>query len=120
MAQSGTVNSLLTFRLSARNADLLRQFLYGPVPGRDRQQDRTRGETQQLHSTLRKHFESLSPRGREVVARVATGDSTKQIAAKLGLSKVTVKIHRAHAMQMMGAKRLADLVRMVERLRHPE
>jgi FixJ family two-component response regulator len=79
--------------------------------------DRADRKEQQLHSTLQERFGSLSAREREVVALVAAGDSSKQIAAKLGLSKVTVKIHRAHAMQKMGAKRLADLVRMLERIR---
>jgi FixJ family two-component response regulator len=77
--------------------------------------DRARREEQELHSTERKNFESLSAREREVVARVAAGDLNKQIAGKLGLSEVTVKLHRAHAMRKMGAKSLADLVRMIER-----
>ena len=81
------------------------------------EQDRTRRETQQLRSTLREHFESLSARQREVVARVAAGDLNKQIAAELGLSEATVKVHRANAMRKMHAKRLADLVRMLERFR---
>ena len=81
------------------------------------EQDRTRRETQQLRSTLREHFKSLSARQREVVARVAAGDLNKEIAAELGLSEGTVKVHRANAMRKMHAKRLADLVRMLERFR---
>jgi FixJ family two-component response regulator len=81
------------------------------------EQDRTRRETLQLRSTLREHFESLSARQREVVARVVAGDLNKQIAAELGLSEATVKVHRANAMRKMHAKRLADLVRMLERFR---
>jgi FixJ family two-component response regulator len=81
------------------------------------EQDRTRREMQQLRSTARKHFESLSARQREVVARVVAGDLNKQIAAELGLSEGTVKVHRANAMRKMHAKRLADLVRMLERFR---
>jgi FixJ family two-component response regulator len=81
------------------------------------EQDRTRRETQQLRSTLREHFESLSARQREVIARVVAGDLNKQIAAELGLSEATVKLHRANAMRKMHAKRLADLVRMLERFR---
>jgi FixJ family two-component response regulator len=77
--------------------------------------DRARRKEQQSHATLRKRFESLSARQREVVARVAAGDLNKQVAAKMGLSEVTVKVHRAHAMRKMGAKTLADLVRMIER-----
>ena len=78
------------------------------------EQDRTRRTKQQLHSTLRKNFESLNAREREVIARVTVGDLNKQIAAELGLSEVTVKVHRAHAMRKMGAKSLAELVRMME------
>ena len=81
-------------------------------------QERTRRETQQLHSTLREHFKSLSARQREVIAKVADGELNKQIAAELGLSEVTVKVHRANAMRKMHAKRLADLVRMLERFRN--
>ena len=80
------------------------------------EQDRTRRTEQQLHSTLRKNFESLSARQREVIARVAAGDLNKQIATELGLSEVTVKVHRAHALRKMGAKTLADLVRMIDQI----
>jgi FixJ family two-component response regulator len=78
------------------------------------ERDRGRRTEQQLQSTLRKSFEALSAREREVIARVAAGDMNKQIAAELGLSEVTVKVHRAHAMQKMGAKTLAHLVRLME------
>jgi FixJ family two-component response regulator len=78
------------------------------------ERDRVRRELQKLHSTLREHFESLSPREREVITRVTVGDPNKQIAAELGLSEVTVKVHRANAMRKMRAKSLADLVRMIE------
>jgi FixJ family two-component response regulator len=80
------------------------------------ERDRARRKEQELHSTNRKNFESLSAREREVVARVAAGDLNKQIAAKLGLSEVTVKMHRGHVMRKMGAKTFADLVRMIEHL----
>ena len=80
------------------------------------EQDRARRTEQQLHSTLRKNFESLSARQREVIARVAAGDLNKQIATELGLSEVTVKVHRAHALRKMGAKTLADLVRMIDQI----
>ena len=78
------------------------------------EQDKARREKQESHSTLRKNFESLSPREREVITRVAAGDLNKQIAAALGVSEVTVKLHRANAMRKMGAKTVADLVRMIE------
>jgi FixJ family two-component response regulator len=64
---------------------------------------------------LRERFQSLTLREREIVTWVAAGDLNKQIAAKLGLSEVTVKVHRASAMRKMGAKSLADLVRMIAR-----
>jgi FixJ family two-component response regulator len=78
------------------------------------ERDRAGRKEQQLYSTLRERFESLSAREREVVARVTAGDLNKQIAAELGLSEVTVKVHRAHAMRKMGAKSLAELVRMMQ------
>jgi FixJ family two-component response regulator len=77
------------------------------------QQDRGRRHTRQSRSTLRERFASLSTREREIVSWVAAGDLNKQIAAKLGLSEVTVKVHRAKAMRKMRAKSLADLVRMI-------
>lgn len=79
------------------------------------QRDRGRRHTQRSRSTLRERFESLSTRERDVVTRVVAGDLNKQIAAKLGLSEVTVKVHRANAMRKMRAKSLADLVRMIAR-----
>jgi hypothetical protein len=51
-----------------------------------------------------------------VVARIVAGGLNKQIAADLGLSEVTVKVHRAKAMQKMGARSLAELIRMVDLL----
>jgi FixJ family two-component response regulator len=79
------------------------------------QEHKGRRHTQQSRSTLRERFESLTPREREIVTWVAAGDLNKQIAAKLGLSEVTVKVHRAKAMRKMGANSLADLVRMIAR-----
>jgi len=55
-------------------------------------------------------------REREVMALVTAGLMNKQAAAELGLSEITVKIHRGHAMKKMNAKSLADLVRMAESL----
>ncbi len=79
------------------------------------EQDRARLRTKQSRSALRKRFKSLSPREREVVTHVVAGDLNRQIAAKLGLSEVTVKLHRARGMRKMGVRTLADLVRMIER-----
>jgi FixJ family two-component response regulator len=63
------------------------------------------------------HYATLSPREREVMALVTAGKLNKQVAAELGLSEVTVKIHRGAAMRKMGARSLADLVRMADALK---
>src|ERR1700730_5982154 len=74
--------------------------------------DRKRRQDAKIMSGLRALFESLTPREQEVLAFVATGLMNKQIAAEMGLAEITVKIHRGHIMKKMGAKSLADLVRM--------
>lgn len=61
-------------------------------------------------------YETLSPRERQVMALVTAGKMNKQVAGDLNLSEITVKIHRGAAMRKMGAKTLADLVRMAEAL----
>jgi FixJ family two-component response regulator len=66
---------------------------------------------------LRKRFESLTPREREVMAFVVQGKINKQVAGGLGTTERTVKFHRSHLMKKMGAVSLADLVRMSEKLR---
>jgi FixJ family two-component response regulator len=73
-------------------------------------------ESEKAVSELRANFESLSPRETEVMARVTSGLLNKQIAGELGLSEVTVKVHRGNVMQKMGAKSLADLVKMADTL----
>jgi FixJ family two-component response regulator len=65
---------------------------------------------------VRAQYETLSPRERQVMALVAAGKMNKQVAGDLGLSEITVKIHRGSAMRKMGARTLADLVRMAEAL----
>ena len=66
---------------------------------------------------LRKCFDTLSPREREVLGMVVTGLLNKQIAAELGISELTVKTHRAHIMEKMRAGSLAELVHFTDRLR---
>ncbi len=79
---------------------------------RDRAQ---RAETSDIAALQERHA-ALSPREREVMAQVTAGQLNKQIAFALGLSEVTVKIHRGAAMRKMGARTLPDLVRMAEKL----
>jgi FixJ family two-component response regulator len=68
---------------------------------------------------LRQRFSSLTPREREVLPLVASGLLNKQAAAELGISEVTLQIHRSKIMQKMGAASLADLVRIAEKLEIP-
>lgn len=65
---------------------------------------------------LRKRFEELSPRERQVMALVASGLMNKQAAVEIGLSEVTVKFHRHNIMKKLGLKSLADLVRVADML----
>jgi FixJ family two-component response regulator len=65
---------------------------------------------------IRDRWESLTPRERAITQRIVQGLLNKQVAAELGLSEVTVKVHRRHIMEKMAASSLAELVRIVEKI----
>jgi RNA polymerase sigma factor (sigma-70 family) len=80
------------------------------------ERDRGRRQREAEIAALRKRFELLTLREREVVAMVVSGMPNKQIAAKIGTAENTVKVHRSRAMEKIQAQSLADLVRIVERI----
>ena len=82
-------------------------------------QDRACRDAQAGMRELRSRYEELTPREREVMHLVVQGLLNKQIAAELGTSETTVKIHRGQVMRKMEAASLPDLVRMAERLDLP-
>lgn len=80
------------------------------------ERDRTRRERDKTIQEIRGRFDGLTHREQEVIGFVASGLMNKQIAAELGVSEITVKVHRGSAMKKMGARSLADLVRMTDAL----
>ena len=100
------------------------EFLTKPVREQDLldavgaalQRDRLRRDREDEMRDLRRRFKALSAREQEIVALVTAGLLNKQIAAELGVSEVTVKVHRHNAMQKLGARSVADLVRMADAL----
>jgi FixJ family two-component response regulator len=93
-----------------RDQDLLDAI--GQALERDRVARRQRAES----AILRRRYAQLTPRERDVMAHVVAGLLNKQIAAELGTSEQTVKVHRYHVMHKMQAQSLADLIRMAENL----
>ena len=79
--------------------------------------DRERRSAESAAAGLAERFATLSPREQQVMILVTAGKMNKQVAGELGISEITVKIHRGAAMRKMGARTLADLVRMAESLK---
>jgi FixJ family two-component response regulator len=81
------------------------------------ERDRRRREQEKELADLRQRFDSLTRREQEVTSMVVAGMLNKQIAGQLGAAENTVKVHSSRAMEKMHAQSLADLVRMVEKLK---
>ena len=79
--------------------------------------DRVRREGESALAKLKADYQALTPREQEVMALVTSGLMNKQVAGKLGVSEITIKLHRGNLSRKMGAKSFADLVRMAELLR---
>jgi FixJ family two-component response regulator len=100
------------------------EFLTKPVRDQDLldaiqwavERDRTRRDEEKTASHLRASFDTLTMREREVMILVVAGRLNKQIAHEIGLTEATVKAHRGQVMQKTGARSLADLVRMGDKL----
>ncbi|MEA2888739.1 MAG: hypothetical protein QOI05_3702 [Bradyrhizobium sp.] len=93
-----------------REQDLLEAIQLGHA------RDRARLEHERAMAGLKVRFETLTPREREVMAFVVSGRLNKQIAADLGVSEITIKVHRGQVMRKMRASSLPDLARMADQL----
>jgi FixJ family two-component response regulator len=93
-----------------RDQDLLEAIQQGLA------RDRVWLENERKLAVLRARLDTLTRREREIMARVVTGRLNKQIAADLGISEITVKVHRSQVMRKMDARSLADLARMADKL----
>jgi FixJ family two-component response regulator len=96
-----------------REQDLLEAIQLGHA------RDRARLEQERTVAELKVRFETLTPREREVMAFVVSGRLNKQIAADLGVSEITIKVHRGQVMRKMRASSLPDLARMADQLQLP-
>lgn len=81
------------------------------------ERDRARREQEKEITDLQQRFDSLTSREREVISMVVAGKLNKQIADQLGTAENTIKVHRSRAMDKMHAESVADLVRMIEKLK---
>jgi FixJ family two-component response regulator len=84
------------------------------------ERDRQQRAAESTLSQIQERFATLSPRQQQVMFLVTAGKLNKQVAGDLGISEITTKIHRRLSMQKMGARTLADLVRMAETLKRPQ
>jgi FixJ family two-component response regulator len=80
------------------------------------ERDRARRRNANDNSKLKASFDSLTPREQEIMGFVTAGLMNKQIAGEIGVSEITVKVHRGSVMRKMGAKSFAELVRMADSL----
>ncbi len=94
-----------------RDQDLLEAVQVGLA------RDQARLDDEQSMSALRERFETLTEREREVMAGVSAGRLNKQVAFDLGISEITVKVHRGQVMRKMKASSLPDLARMADKLK---
>jgi RNA polymerase sigma factor (sigma-70 family) len=81
--------------------------------------DRARREQEKEMADIQRRFDSLTSREQEVVSMVVAGMLNKQIAAELGTAESTVKVQRSRAIEKMQAASLAELIRMIEKVRAP-